>query len=154
MAKKIRVEGNLIISNEEVKETKKIYRILLVISLIILVSFVIFSLYISNKYAEVRTELDKTNAVLTNTKKELSNTEDELEDVHNSLFSILKGEYNTYYINDKLDFFDEKIVFVLEGYGNKYYTYDCVQKIVDGDYTFWAYNVEAAIVKGYKEGTC
>ncbi len=55
---------------------------------------------------------------------------------------------------EKVNFLDENIVFVLEGYGDYYYTYDCVQKITDGEYTYWAYNKEAAIYKGYRKGTC
>lgn len=59
------------------------------------------------------------------------------------------------YTNEKLDFFDENIVFVIEGYGNYYYTYDCVQKITDGEeYSYWAYNKEAAKGNGYQKGTC
>lgn len=59
------------------------------------------------------------------------------------------------YTSDKLDFFDENIVFVIEGYGNYFYNYDCVQKITDGEeYSYWAYNKEAAISKGYQKGTC
>ena len=58
------------------------------------------------------------------------------------------------YTRDKLEFYDENIVFVIKGYGNYYYSYDCVQKITDGEYDFWAYNKEAAVLNGYQEGTC
>lgn len=55
----------------------------------------------------------------------------------------------------KAKFLDENIVFVLEGYGNVYYSYDCVDKLTEGeDFTFWAYNKEAAISQGYKKGKC
>lgn len=55
---------------------------------------------------------------------------------------------------EKAKFLDDNIVFVLEGYGNVYYTYDCVQKITNGEYTYWAYNIDAAKSKGYKAGRC
>ena len=60
---------------------------------------------------------------------------------------------NTQFV-EKAEFLDENIVFVLEGYGDYYYTYDCVQEITDGDYSYWAYNKEAAISQGYRKGTC
>ena len=50
----------------------------------------------------------------------------------------------------KIDFFDEHVVFVLDGYGNYYYTYDQMQQVTQGkSYSYWAYNKEAAISKGY-----
>lgn len=59
------------------------------------------------------------------------------------------------YTSDKLDFYDENIVFVIEGYGNYFFSYDCVQKITGGEeYSYWAYNKEAAISKGYQKGIC
>ena len=69
--------------------------------------------------------------------------------------NLIKGEHTAFYIQEKLRMFDENIVFVIEGYGNYYYTYDCVQKITYGkEYSYWAYNRAAAIGKGYKQGTC
>ena len=51
----------------------------------------------------------------------------------------------------KADFYDENIVFVLEGYGKYYYTYDQVKQVTQGKtYSYWAYNKEAAIGEGYK----
>lgn len=58
------------------------------------------------------------------------------------------------YDKQKLDFYDSSVVFVVEGLGNYYYTYDCMMQKVSGDYTFWAYNREAAIDEGYVEGSC
>lgn len=59
------------------------------------------------------------------------------------------------YVSDKLDFYDENIVFVIEGYGDYYYTYDCMQEITDGEeFSYWAYNKEAAIAKDYRKGIC
>ena len=61
-------------------------------------------------------------------------------------------EFN--YEIEKANFLDENIVFVLEGYGNFYYTYDCVKKLTNGTFTYYAYNEENAIANGYIPGTC
>lgn len=53
----------------------------------------------------------------------------------------------------KIDFFDEHVVFVIEGYGNYYYTYDeMIELTDDGEFTFWAYNEDLAISEGYLAG--
>lgn len=54
--------------------------------------------------------------------------------------------------SEKADFLDECIVFVIDGFGNYYYTYDEMMALTQdvGDYEFWAYNKEAAISNGYK----
>lgn len=100
-----------------------------------------------------------TFALLYNdSKKELQNIADGFTDSSDwceTQLNMLKGDKTIFYMQDKLDFFDENIVFVIEGYGNYYYTYDCVQKITDGEeYSFWAYNKEAAKSNGYQKGTC
>lgn len=64
------------------------------------------------------------------------------------------SHYEKLQYREKAEFLDENIVFVLEGYGDYYYTYDCVQKITDGEYSYWAYNKEAAVGEGYRKGTC
>ena len=70
-------------------------------------------------------------------------------------------EDNNYYLKDeleynedKIDFMDEHIVIVVEGHGDLAYKYDCLEEYVEGDYTFWAYNKENAIQKGYKIVEC
>lgn len=71
-------------------------------------------------------------------------------------YETLRKEYSDkqleYQAKDaKIDFFDEHIVFVLDGYGNYYYTYDQMKQVTQGkEYSFGAYNKEAAISKGYK----
>ncbi len=99
-----------------------------------------------NFYQMTIIDIDKFNA-----EKKIKELEKEINDLKNqsveSRLDILKNE-------NKAKFLDENIVFVINGYGNYYYTYDCVQKITSGSYTYWAYNKEAAISKGYKKGTC
>ncbi len=66
----------------------------------------------------------------------------------------LNGYRTTSWTKEKLDFFDENIVFVIEGYGDYYYSYDCMVDSIDGKYSYWAYNKEQAISRGYKKGNC
>lgn len=79
--------------------------------------------------------------------------ESENEDIHNNLF-LLIGDKPVYYIKNKLNMMDENIVFRIEGYGNYYYSYDCVMKKTSGEFTYWAYNKEAAIANGLRAGGC
>lgn len=54
-------------------------------------------------------------------------------------------------VSEKLEFYDEHIVFVIDGYGDYYYTYDQMIYATRNDdyYEFWAYNEEQAIDLGY-----
>ena len=58
------------------------------------------------------------------------------------------------YDKQKLNFYDNSIVFVIEGFGDYYYSYDCMMQKVSGNYSYWAFNREAAIDRGYHEGRC
>ena len=92
-----------------------------------------------------------------------SEYEDEISDLKSQISSLkrdyneLKSEEYSEWVEDmknsaKIEFFDENIVFVLDGYGNYYYTYDQVQQVTQGkEYSYWAYNKEAAKAKGYKQ---
>jgi len=84
---------------------------------------------------------------------------DEIIRLNNQIESLtlrnldLVTQKNNY--EEKAEFLDESIVIVVEGYGNNYYTYDCVQKLTNGKkYTFLAFNKAQAIAKGYKKGSC
>lgn len=57
-----------------------------------------------------------------------------------------------YEISEKVDFYDDNIVFVIEGYGDYYFTYDEMVRVTryEDEYSYWAYNKEQAISKGYK----
>ena len=57
-----------------------------------------------------------------------------------------------YYENcEKAEFLDENIVFVIDGYGDYFYTYDEMMNVTEGkgEYSYWAYNKEQAISRGY-----
>ena len=67
----------------------------------------------------------------------------------------LTGDKDVDYIEEKLDFYDESVVYVIEGFGNYYYSYDCLkQKVGDNQFTYWTYNEEAAQDEGYRAGGC
>lgn len=82
-----------------------------------------------------------------------------IKDLENS-YKYLSDDYwneriENIKLRNKSNFMDEYIVFVLEGYGNYYYSYDCMKEVTEGkEYTFWAYNTNSAIVKGYKPFNC
>jgi amino acid transporter len=53
---------------------------------------------------------------------------------------------------EKLNFYDANIVFVIDGYGDYYYTYDQMEQVTQDldEYSYFAYNKESAIYHGYK----
>lgn len=111
----------------------------------ILTFFILFLIFL-NLY-----QLFIINNEKINTERQIAELEKEIEDIKSQ-----SGEcrLDRLKYKNKADFLDKNIVFVIKDYGNYYYTYDCVQKITSGSYTYWAYNKEAAISKGYKKGTC
>ena len=150
MAKKIKVNDDEL---NEIKRNKSKYNNLkdwLIFTIAIVVILVVGIIIFAVNYVELESEieeLNKTNVELEYKNEELEIDADNLKD--------LIGNHDYYYVKDKLDLMDESIVFVIEGYGKKYYTYDCMMKKVgDKDYSFWAYNVEAAKGYGYKKGGC
>lgn len=83
------------------------------------------------------------------------NSQKEISESYKEDLDRLTGEHDVDYIENKLDFFDERVVYVIEGFGNYYYSYDCMMKKVgNNEFTYWAYNPEAAQDAGYREGGC
>lgn len=78
----------------------------------------------------------------------------EIDGFCNQELNKLKGNKTTNYIKNKLDFIDNNIVFRIEGFGNYYYSYDCMVQKVNGTYTYWAYNKEKAAYEGLRPGGC
>lgn len=77
----------------------------------------------------------------------ISQLNEELEDA-DGLYHEMFLDYADYIA--KAEFMDQNIVFVLEGYGDYYYTYDAMMQITDSStFYFWAYNVEQARNLGY-----
>ena len=75
------------------------------------------------------------------------------EEPKNYVVENTNEEYVSYYNknHEKLDFYDENIVFVVEGYGDYYFTYNqMIEEVEEDEYSFWAYNKELAIDLGYE----
>lgn len=116
-------------------------RLILIISLLITTILIIIGIYCLNNYINS----------LKNDIKSLKIKYNELENTYNQSKETLDQKIERLKNEEKLEFFDENIVFVLEGYGNYYYTYDQVQQITNGEsFSYLAYNKEAAIAEGYQ----
>ena len=77
-----------------------------------------------------------------------------LESDSETLTDILNG-HDSNYVKEKLEFLDDNIVMKIEGYGNYYYSYDCMMKKVGNkSYSYWTYNIKEARDAGLKEGSC
>ena len=82
-----------------------------------------------------------------------------IKDLENS-YKYLSDDYwneriENIKLRNKSNFMDEYIVFVLDGYGNYYYTYDCMKEVTEGkEYSFWVYSINNAVAKGYKPFNC
>ncbi len=149
MAKKIRIEDykrnkKAIQKSNYKKDIIKIASLItngvLVIALILLIVMHFNIKSRTYSWEEYGSMLDKKNS--------------EISDLKSDLDRVLGGK-SVEYIEDKLNLMDEDIVFQIEGYGNKYYTYDCVMKKVgEKPFSYWAYNKDAARVEGLKKGSC
>lgn len=103
------------------------------------------SIYAFTLPSNYESEIKELKSQISTKNKKINTLENEKAGLNASM--IL---YETY--EEKADFLDDRIVFVIDGYGNYYYTYDQMNTVTQGvdDYTFWAYNVEQAIYKGYR----
>lgn len=88
--------------------------------------------------------------------KELTEQYNDSESKVNEYVSLYtKEQIKRISLTNKSDFLDKHIVFIIDGYGNYYYTYDCMKEVTSGkSYSFLAYNTETAIAKGYKKFNC
>lgn len=158
MAKKIRVENyETETSNDEsfklkpeLKFKKTKIKLLLIVFLII---SIVINLALGFLYFESSNKNEKLNAENKKIIKENENLEVENEEIHNNLFSVI-GIDSVYYVRNKLDFMDDNIVFKIEGFGNYYYTYDCMMQKVNGSFSYWVYTDVAAISMGLRAGGC
>ena len=92
--------------------------------------------------------------MLSDSRKEAEELRKDNSKVYSRLFSIT-GFKTDDYIKDKLNFLDDGVVFQIEGYGNYYYTYDCMmQKVGDKHFRFAAFNDAQAKSNGLKKGSC
>lgn len=151
MAKKIKIEDyekeiKEVPNKKEKKDILKISSLiangLLVICLIIII--VMYESLYSNSTLKVedKSTVDEKKWIV----KPLEFCDEEL----NGLLNDKTADY----VKEKLKFIDDNIVFEIEEFGKYYYSYDCMMKKVDGNFSFWAYNKNAAIDAGLKEGSC
>lgn len=134
--KKIEYKENDIKSNPNIKNNIFLY--LFIIAVTVIIGMGIYLIY---NYNEQKDEISSLKSQISKLKKEKSDLQDENWD-----YLMENIDYK-----DKAEFLDENIVFVLDGYGNYYYTYDQVQQVTQGkEYSYWAYNKAAAIGQGYR----
>ena len=129
------------------KENNKLKVMLIIAIISIIGNAVFFSLYLVEKNKikekEVFNYEECDNDITTYTNK----------DIADQIIYGMSG--NPQYFKDKLLFMDTNIVFVIEEFGDYYYDYDCMMhKVGNNRYSYLAYNKEAAISKGYREGSC
>ena len=152
------VEENLsnekkeIAKSKEKKKTKqknsnKSLLIVLAISIILNIVLIGFTFNLNYKIKEQEETIERKSS-------DLFDLSVERNSLKISLNNILGGKTELY-MQKKLNFFDDNIVFVIDGYGNYYSNYDCMlQRVGNNNYNYWAYNKNAAIGKGYKEYKC
>lgn len=146
MAKKVPISESKI--KEEIKLTKQRKHKINILLIIAIVSI------IGNGVLGVLLIFDKTGTNYEELYQSCDSKLTKLEFDSNELNDIV-GDKTSYYIRNKLNFFDNNVVFVIEGFGDYYYSYDCMmQKVGNNQFRYWAYNREAAIDKGYHEGRC
>lgn len=149
MAKKIKIseiEKEINNTKKEKKPKAKLNILFITLTIVFASSLVGSIIYYNNELSSLK----KENKSLV---KKNNNLESENEEIHSNLFSVI-GTDSVYYVSNKLDFFNDNIVFQIEGFGNYYYSYDCMMQKVNGEYTYWAYNKEAAISRGLRAGGC
>lgn len=116
-------------------------KILIIVIAILTIGIIVESIFIIKK-------LDYMDALIRRI-KELENSYEYLSD------DYWDERKENMVLKDKSDFMDEYIVFVLDGYGNYYYTYNCMKEVTEGkEYSFWVYSINNAIAKGYKPFKC
>ncbi len=145
MAEKITLEE---FEKRQKKKNKLLWplRIFIVLFSVSIISIGLLIFFYVKETKENNTEIDRLDAAVEYW-RDLAKDSDKLE--------MLSGGQDPDYVKDKLDFYDENIVFVIEGYGDYYYSYDCmIQKVGNNAFTYWAYNKEAARNRGYYEGGC
>ena len=127
-------------ANSDINKKLKIALIVLVIVLIIVSGIAIY-LKISDNTSELNEEIS-------NLKKQVSTLREEKNKLSSENTSLKLTDSKN---SRKIQFFDENVVFVLEGYGRYYYTYDQMAQVTQGkSFTYWAYNLEQAIDLGYR----
>lgn len=118
------------------------YKILSIVLFIVIILISSIAIYYQINYKNLLKVQNEYN----------KNTEILIDDLRRQI-NILTFGRSTWWTKNKLDFFDDKIVFEISGHRG-YYTYDCMVDNMNGNYTFLAYNKEQAISLGLRPGKC
>ena len=158
MAKKIKVVDNKSENSSNViieKDKRGIISILIIFNVILVASLTWTVIYYKNILDEITIEKEDLESELIDVKYDNQKLKDDNSSKNLDLI-MLTGDKSVSSVSEKLDFFDDNIVFQIEGFGKKYYTYDCMMKKVANkdNYTYWAYNIELAKYNGLKKGGC
>lgn len=123
------------------KEKKNIIFYVAITILVLIIIILSIGIYVFNIKSDYESEIKNLNDQITTLKNYNSKlNQEKINDL---------GEKIDYAM--KVEFLDENIVFVLDGYGNYYYTYDQMMQVTQGiECSYWAYNKEQAIDLGYK----
>lgn len=129
------------VNNKDKKIKRKMKVAIIILSIVITIetiAMVILGVCQFITFNNEKEDLEGKLRIANYFKTDYSNTVDELKCENNKL-------------KDKCNFFDRYVVFVIEGYGNYYYTYDQMEQVTHGkSYSYWAYNIEQAISLGYR----
>ena len=127
-------------TNSDVNKKFKIAIIVLVIVLIIVSEIAI--------YLKISDNTSKLNEEISNLKKQVATLREEKNKLSSENTSLKLTDSKN---SRKIKFFDENVVFVIDGYGRYYYTYDQMEQVTQGkSFSYWAYNLEQAIDLGYR----
>lgn len=91
-------------------------------------------------------QIEDLEANIYNKNIRITNLENQVEGKNDQIRRLIREKQD---IQDKVDFYDKNIVFVLDDGSNAYHRYDCVV-FQHSDKQYWAYNIELAQYRGYR----
>lgn len=142
------IEKYMNYQKNKTKDKKSQKQPILTISVIFNVIFIVTLTIIGIKFYKLDKRFEETSS-------DLIKTIHERIEIENSFREFTDGR-GIAYTKEKMKFFNDNIVFVIEGKGNYYQDYDCMIERTEDDskYLYWAFNKEAAIERGYKKYSC
>lgn len=129
------------VNNKDKKSKRKMKTAILVLSIVIAIetiAMVTLGLTQLFMYKNEKAELEEELRIANYYKRQYNDKVFNLQTENNKL-------------KNKCEFFDKYVVFVIDGYGNYYYTYDQMKQVTQGtQYSFYVYSENNAISKGYR----
>lgn len=129
------------VNNKDKKSKRRMKRAIIILSIVIAIetiAMIVFGLF---QFFTYRDEIDVLESELSVLRYSSNYRKERVKELENDNGNM----------REKCGFFDKNIVFVIEGYGNYYYTYDQMEQVTQGkSYSYWAYNVEQAKGLGYR----